>query len=73
MTRFERLVEAIKLYDNESAGIKVTAHHSAVSVRVEEMKKALGDCTQEATGDSSVPIVTEAISSAPSFQPLTTP
>ena len=42
MNRFQRLLEAIKTYDNEAKGLKATAHHSAVSVRVAEMEAALG-------------------------------
>jgi hypothetical protein len=42
MNRFQNLVEAIKTYDNEASGMKTTAHHSAVSVRVVEMEAAFG-------------------------------
>lgn len=59
MTRFERLIDAIRRYDNESKGIKVTAHHSAVSVRVEEMKKLLGDNKQDQSEEGHVLIPTD--------------
>jgi hypothetical protein len=53
MDRFERLIAAIQLYENDSCGMKATAHHSAVSVRVAEMEAALGDTNgQKAVGDA---------------------
>lgn len=60
MTRFEKLLAAIKSYDNEKGGLKATAHHSAVSVRVAEMEAVLGPAStstdSECDPDQATPL-----------------